>query len=350
MRISHIAPVLFLTVHSLWAQKIELTVLDEISQEPVFEAEAHAIYDNPLSPNRYDEQTELSDENGEVQFFGVGKLGASLRVSKDGYYGFGVQNAEDFRFPSGELNGGVEKTIMLRPVIKPIALHAKLTQPRRHAPDAETRIPVLGEWCGYDFEIGDWVSPHGNGKVTDVLIFFDREFVRFDASGWQQTLEQRREFSKKAYAVRGEEWTEEKFRLKSGLWNLVFKVAFPNEKEGIILVEDGFNEHSVLRMPHMAYEEGYVSEYGYQITSNEYLKRRDDIGFFLRTRVVLDRQGNIESANYAKIYEDFKVTIDGKIEFAYYFNVTPNDRNLEFDPKQNLFPESEPGTFNLVLP
>ena len=273
-----------------------------------------------------------------------------MQVSKDGYYGFGVQNAEDFRFPSGELKGGVEKVITLRPAIRPTALHAKLTQPRRHAPDAETTIPVLENGAATDFEIGDWVSPHGDGKVTDILIFFEREFVRFDSSGWQQTLEQRREFSKQAYAVRGEDWTEEKFRLKSGLWNLVFKVAFPNAKEGILLVEDGFDAHSVLRMPHMAYADGYVPEYGYQITSNEYLKRRDDIGFFLRTRVELDRQGNIESANYAKIYEDFKVTIDGKIEFAYYFNPTPNNRNLEFDPKQNLFPEGTPGTFNLVLP
>lgn len=348
MKISQIAPVLLLSVHSLWAQKIELTVLDETSQEPVFGAKAHAIYDNPLSPNRYDEQTDLSDEKGEVQFFGVGKLGASLRVSKDGYYGFGVQNAKDFRFPSGELKDGAEKTIMLRPIIKPTALHAKLTQPRRHAPDAETSIPVLGEWCGYDFEIGDWVSPHGNGKVTDILIFFDREFIDFEKT--RTPIEVRREAIEGKYKRLGEEFTEEAFMIEAGLWNLTLKVAFPNEKEGIILVEDGFNEHSVLRMPHMAYEKGYVPEYGYKITSDEYLKRRDDIGFFLRTRVVLDRQGNIESANYAKIYEDFKVTIDGKIEFAYYFNPTPNDRNLELDPKQNLFPESEPGTFNLVLP
>jgi hypothetical protein len=29
--------------------------------------------------------------------------------------------------------------------------------------------------------------------------------------------------------------------------------------------------------------------------------------------------------------------------FTYYFNPVPNDRNLEFDLKKNLFPASFPG-------
>ncbi len=35
------------------------------------------------------------------------------------------------------------------------------------------------------------------------------------------------------------------------------------------------------------------------------------------------------SANYAKIYGDFP-------KFVYFYNPTPNDRNLEFDPDKNL--------------
>lgn len=349
MKISLIAPIILLiSAHCLWAQKIELSVLDAVLREPVPGAKALAIYDNPYNPNRYDEQTKYADEEGKTQFVGIGKLGASLRVSKAGYYGFGVQNTKDFRFSSGELEGGVDKTVELRPIVEPTALYAKLTQPRRHAPEAETSIPVLSEWCGYDFESGDWVAPHGVGETTDILIMFEREFIDFEKT--RTPIEVRREAIEGKYKRLGEEFSEEAFRLEAGLWYLSFKVAFPGEKEGLILVENQFNEHSVLRMPHEAYEEGYLANYGYQIKSDQYLQRRKDIGFFLRTRVVLDEQGEIESANYAKIYEDFKVTVDGKIEFNYYFNPVSNDRNLEFDPRQNLFPKDTPGTFNLVLP
>jgi hypothetical protein len=39
--------------------------------------------------------------------------------------------------------------------------------------------------------------------------------------------------------------------------------------------------------------------------------------------------GTVKSALYGKIYGDF-------MQFRYYLNPTPNDRNIEFDPKQNL--------------
>jgi hypothetical protein len=31
-----------------------------------------------------------------------------------------------------------------------------------------------------------------------------------------------------------------------------------------------------------------------------------------------------------------------KVLFTYYLNPTPNDRNMEFDPKQNLFKDLKP--------
>ena len=51
--------------------------------------------------------------------------------------------------------------------------------------------------------------------------------------------------------------------------------------------------------------------------------------YFLRVRTVLDHQGNVVNALYGKIYGDF-------MQFRYYLNPTPNSRNIEFDPKQNL--------------
>jgi len=243
MKISLIAPIILLiSAHCIWAQKIELSVFDAVSKGPIPEGKALVIYDNPYSPDRYGEQTKYTDKEGKTEFSGIGKLGASLRVSKAGYYGFGVQNAKDFRFSSGELEGGVEKTVELRPMIEPTALYAKLTQPRRYAPEAETSIPVLSEWCGYDFEIGNWVAPHGDGKTADILIMFEREFIDFEKT--RTPIEVRREAVEGKYKRLGKKFTEEAFRLEAGLWDLSFKVAFPGEKEGLMRVENQFNEHS----------------------------------------------------------------------------------------------------------
>lgn len=307
-------------------------------------AKAYVIYDNPYNPNRYDEQTKHTDGNGEAKFVGEGKMGASLGVSAEGYYGFGTYNSEDFRFPSGELEGGVEKRVALRSIIKPTALFGTF--------EGGGIIPEKGKWCSYDLEVADWVTPNGEGKTSDLLLRFSSEFVGFEKRFRQKSVEAERAFSKKAFAARSEEWTEEKFRHRAGDWDLCLEIAFPKPKEGMIRVVEAFNPHSVLRMPHQAPEISYEPTYRYEIkTYGESAWDSDnDIGFFLRTRVVLDEDGEIESANYAKIHEDFKVTVDGKVSFKYYFNPVANDRNLEFDSTRNLFPKGTPGTFNFVLP
>lgn len=63
-----------------------------------------------------------------------------------------------------------------------------------------------------------------------------------------------------------------------------------------------------------------------QVTKNDSDPNRN---YLFRVRTVKDHAGNIVSAHYGKIYGDF-------MQFTYYLNPTPNDRNIEFDPKQNL--------------
>ncbi len=60
-----------------------------------------------------------------------------------------------------------------------------------------------------------------------------------------------------------------------------------------------------------------------------------DRNYYFRVRTVVDDRGNIVSAHYGKIYGDF-------MQFSYYFNPTPNSRNVEFDPKQNLMTNLKP--------
>ena len=61
----------------------------------------------------------------------------------------------------------------------------------------------------------------------------------------------------------------------------------------------------------------------------------DIYNFYFRVRTKLDESGNVVSARYGKIYGDLA-------QFTYYFNPTPNDRNVEFDLKQNLMTNLKP--------
>jgi hypothetical protein len=191
---------------------------------------------------------------------------------------------------------------------------------------------VQNTWLGYDFEVGDWVQPHGKGKVTDIRFRFRNEF-----KGWksdEKAMETNRRINRGA--------SEEEIRNFYGKWDAELEISFPGEKEGLF-EETRFLAYSRLKLPHSAPVEGYVPTWRY--TANSYTPRtaRENVGFFLRTRVKIDANGRIVSANYAKVVGDFYLVPQGSLMFSYYFNPVPNDRNLEFDPKRNLFPANFPG-------
>lgn len=73
-------------------------------------------------------------------------------------------------------------------------------------------------------------------------------------------------------------------------------------------------------------------------------------GFFLLAAVSsLSLSGSevrlrIVDETHTPLMGDFSLNGLGGVNFTYYFNPVPNDRNLEFDPKKNLFPASLPST------
>jgi hypothetical protein len=51
------------------------------------------------------------------------------------------------------------------------------------------------------------------------------------------------------------------------------------------------------------------------------------------------------ACNYGKIHGPIRFWIEppeATLSMTYYLNPTPNDRNLEFDPKKNLFTDLKP--------
>ncbi|MDF3131217.1 hypothetical protein P0Y35_18555 [Kiritimatiellaeota bacterium B1221] len=274
---------------------VKVTVVGD-DQTPIENAKV-VVWFSGYQPHQSKSVEGLTDENGIFEASGEQALLRMLtRINKEGYY-----ETEKDRLKKDQDH---DLTLVLRKKKNPISLYAK---------DIGLRLPVNREWVGYDFEFGDWVKPHGKGKVVDVFFKCDTEMTA--ARDGKGTLEMK------------------------------FK-----EDEGLILVKDKYLPLSQMKMPHNAPLEGYNPVFFREEESFRNKNRQLYVGYFFRTRVV--KEGDkIVSANYGKILEDIrfgprhanllvknpkKPYSYATVSFTYYFNPKPNDRNLEFDPSQNL--------------
>ncbi|HQF39353.1 MAG TPA: carboxypeptidase-like regulatory domain-containing protein [Opitutaceae bacterium] len=320
----------FLLLSSLFGNEVRLRVVDETGA-PVEGANA-VISFLGVQQGQDDERKGLTDKDGRVSASGTTILSICVTAKKEGHYDARIYNLTRKR--------DIDQLIVLPRITKPIPLYA--LDFRVGSGLDGIRFQDRCEWLGYDLEAGDWVQPYGKGKTVDIRFRFKNAFLGYEVN--VKDLAKEMVSSRRGYAARKEEWTEEKFKRDAGKWDAELEISFPGEKEGLCEEVERFLPYSALKMPHQAPADGYVPTWHY--TANNYSPRtaRENAGFFLRTRVKLDKDGNIVSANYAKIIGDFQIdAARGHLVFSYYFNPEPNDRNLEFDPKKNLFPASFPG-------
>ena len=235
-----------------------------------------------------------------------GDYGAS--ITKQGFYLSGVGSPQLTNIVDGKwLPWNPTVMSVLRPIGKPVALYAK---------SVHKQIPALNEPCGYDLEAGDWVTPYGKGMKKDFIFTIHQD--------WRGISD---------YDVQGE-------------------MTFKNPLDGLqeTSVPD-IGKNSEFKWERQTPENGYVAK---QELRNAWFpdgsgqkpvrsfKSPDDWdGYFFRVRTV-EQDGKIVSAHYGKIRGGIYVYPDNKsgkpkIVFMYYFNATPNDRNLEWDTKKNLF-------------
>ncbi len=85
------------------------------------------------------------------------------------------------------------------------------------------------------------------------------------------------------------------------------------------------------------------------VCNEAYGESDPDRCYYFRIRSRYDERGKPVSFHYGKIYGDFKVGCwlrEGScsVEFLYYLNPTPLDRNLEWDMRNNLYPN--PGSLD----
>lgn len=298
---------------------VQVKVIDDLGT-PIAGADVLVTFQS-FKAKSLSEQIVQSDANGMVRAQGETKVGVTLRAWKPGHYETKGEFSIDPRKP-------IERTYVLPRVLNPIPLFAARIE--------TLSIPAQNEWLSYDFEARDWIAPHGKGKNSDIRFRFRNQFVGYDDAF--PDIEAEKAAAKKAKESRGIKWSEEDFKWSAGKWDGELEVSFANPKEGMVEEKKRFLTYSLLRLPHLAPETGYEPTRRYEASTYKGWPPDLPTGFFLRTRVQLDANGDIVSANYAKIYRDFRFDPRGTVRIWYYFNPTPNDRNLEFDVKRNLLP------------
>jgi len=193
-------------------------------------------------------------------------------------------------------------TAVVRRIVNPIPVLMKRV---------EARLPIGDEPFAFDLQVGDWVRPYGRGEVSDMRFEVTRRVT--SPNDYEGTL----------------------------------RLTFTNALDGIQRAE-GMIMESALRFPRCATTDGYLTNYVYSHGKDPikgyYGAGVDDPKkyYLLRVRSVVDRDGEIKEALYGILDGDIKLmgvasANNLSIAFTYYLNPTPNDRNLEFDPKRNLF-------------
>jgi hypothetical protein len=225
--------------------------------------------------------------------------------------------------------------IMLKKIGKPIPM---IVRPAKWNNISE--LPIMNEHLGFDLVVLDWLPPYGKGKRADIRV--------------------------KAVRNEGDE--------KNYTANLT--IEFPNKGDGVIAVPKILGGENELKYPRSAPLIGYSGEpllrnLRHQEKIDESLQKTiEPFGYILRIRTEFDASGKVISALFGKIVDDSLTTDEALspqwtknpihfacasrpiekngvkstgcyFSFSYYLNPTHNDRNLEFDMKNNLAPEAK---------
>jgi len=202
-----------------------------------------------------------------------------------------------------------EIQVTLRPIINPVPMYVRNQW--------SFELPVVDKEIGYDLSKSDWVPPYGKGEYPDFIFKVERKYK--DISNFDATL----------------------------------ILTFPNKYDGIQVVKENpggdFKVGSRFRLLRRAPEGGYQQKLVKRLSSGasgiiDDAANDDNYVFRVRSEV---ENGQLKRAMYGKILGKIAFDVRGSktssIHMHYYLN-PDYTRNLEFDPKRNLFtnlPEGE---------
>lgn len=272
---------------------LNLTVVDQ-DGNPESGVDARIAFIHPQAKQTKG-YTRITDEDGRIKITKRGSLGIGISLNKEGYY--------KSRHRTGY--GDQTLTMEIREIKKPIVMTIN-----RIYKKGAFRKTILdhGPDLGFDLEVGDFVSPIGKGKVPDLILSANSNY--------------------------------------QDLWNRQFNlsVRFKNSLDGFVPFKITSPERlsdsqpvSLYKSDYLAPSGGYINEWDYERSragkdkpfESTFDKNRN---YYFRVRTETDDEGNIVSAHYGKIYGEF---MEGTF-LTFFFNPTPNDRNVEADLTRSL--------------
>jgi hypothetical protein len=273
-----------------------IKVVDEGGQ-PIENADVQVWYYVPPPPdqNEASEKIEgLTDANGvfTASHSDTKSISLSFRVSKVGYYQ--TTSGQELGWQYDPVKWNPNKTLVLKKIHHPIPMYARAVDSEPPIFKKTGRPPItFNKSIGYDLTAGDWVAPYGKGQTTGII--FTEEFN------------------------------------KKSILDFYYKltISFPNTGDGIQeFTVPNADKGSDLRSPHEAPADGYQPQL---IREDFHHPGQTGKSDYDENRIYLFRTTLPDGLHYGKIYGD-----PIQMNFRYYLNPTPNDRNIEFDPKQNL--------------
>jgi hypothetical protein len=189
--------------------------------------------------------------------------------------------------------------VTLKEMRKPIPMVAKTF---------EGALPK-NEEIGFDCIVGDLLMPYGIGKTADFKFQYTSECTVWYDGNMTNRLD----------------------------------IIVPSPGG---LIQRRKDDYSVLISDYEAPVDGYLSQLTYSLKRTEakiieQIDLPESEYLVFSSRVETDPQGSPRKQHFGKIYKLFygenpDKKNSGVVRFTYYFNATPNDRNLEFDGKNNL--------------
>jgi hypothetical protein len=255
----------------------------------------------------------VTDENGNFTAEGNsydGSFGLGQLLGKPGYYPSGV-HIPYFLKTDGLghwLPWDATYTTVLRKIGNPIPMYVR---------KVGSTVPTpIGTPCGYDLEKADWVAPYGKGDVADFVVTVTSAKSKDNDHDNAATA---------TYSFSNDGDGIQEIQLPTEFQNSFFK--WPREAP-----LDGYQPKLDASFVWFNPPDGQSH---WESSYNEHQ------AYFFRART--QKEGDkIISALYGKIVGGLgigpnKDGTSGQVGFTYYLNPNPNDRNMEYDPNQDLF-------------
>ena len=280
-----------------------LRVVDQDGM-PVFGARIDGGLQTGDGYNDYTPIKGATDTNGE--FIVQGKCTNRIRcgITKEGYYAseFVLPNyAYRHTFKDGKWQPyGSQHTVVFKKIIDPVDLI--------HPNPQRSRNPDVSAWHGYDLEQCEWLPPYGCGRYADMLVRITTNFA--DSHDFKVSMEisfTNNPFAG-AYLLKKDPCSEMKSIYRADT-NAEYKTSFEYLHE----------EHPIIHREPIVYVQG-VNKTDTRLDKDSYL--------VFRTRTKIDRDGNLETAHYGKIYGPWEI-LRAMHAYGVYFNPKENDTNLE---------------------